>query len=288
MNPYAKAERTVSTIERPGACGRLPSGRSGCRSPRAGAAGGPNGATRRDGGLQQLLELVDREAGVVHDAAHGEGVDGVGAGDGQHARAIRHNDMLALANHLEASSFEGADGPDMGNSRKARHGLDGNLDLPHLRALSEVGDHSQILADGIFDVGERFSLGVALRPASGKARCVDADPFVRAFENDFVSHGVQYTWGEGLPAMGACGCHTPAIPRRRRGRRRGERCATTPATRSRRWNAASALVLARSPEPWFSVEQTAGVCRPKPLNRSTCGLVLGDNYWSCPVFVDAS
>jgi hypothetical protein len=106
--------------------------------------------------------------------------------------------MLALANHLEVSPFEGADGPQMRDSRKARQSLDGDLDLPHLRAAGEVGDRCQVFTDGVFDVGERFSLGVALRPASGKARCVDADPLVRATENDLVSYGVEYTWGEGL------------------------------------------------------------------------------------------
>jgi hypothetical protein len=73
---------------------------------------------------------------------------------------------------------------------------------PGVRALCEVGDRSQIFANGVFDVGERFSLGVALRPASGEAGRVDADPLVRAFENDLLSHGVQYTWAETLPATG--------------------------------------------------------------------------------------
>jgi hypothetical protein len=46
--------------------------------------------------------------------------------------------MLALANYLKASSLEGADGPEMRNSRKTRHALDaldGDLDLPHLRGV---------------------------------------------------------------------------------------------------------------------------------------------------------
>jgi hypothetical protein len=96
------------------------------------------------------------------DAAHGEGVDRIGAGNGQEAHAIGHDDMLALAKHLESSLFECADGFEVGNARKARHGLDGNLDLADFRTPREIGHRSEILPDGVFDVGERLSLGVAL------------------------------------------------------------------------------------------------------------------------------
>jgi hypothetical protein len=150
--------------------------------------------------LKELLELLDRETGVPHDAAHGEGVDGIGAGNGQQAHAIGHDDMLALTDDPEPSLFECADGLEVRNARNARHSLDGDLDLTHFRALREVGDRSQILSDGVFDVGEGLCLGIALRPAPGKAGSMDAEPFFRPLENDLVFHDAQYTLTRAIAA----------------------------------------------------------------------------------------
>jgi hypothetical protein len=52
--------------------------------------------------------------------------------------------MLALANHPESSFFECADGLEVGNARKARHGLDGNLDLTDFRTLREIGHRREM------------------------------------------------------------------------------------------------------------------------------------------------
>jgi hypothetical protein len=49
--------------------------------------------------LQELPKLVDGEAGVARDTAHSDRVDRVVAGNGEDARAVAHDDVLALAQH---------------------------------------------------------------------------------------------------------------------------------------------------------------------------------------------
>ena len=64
------------------------------------------------GRLEQLLELFNAKARVGHDAAHGVGVDGVAAWNGEKALPVGHHHMLAaFANDPKASPFEGTNGP---------------------------------------------------------------------------------------------------------------------------------------------------------------------------------
>ena len=57
--------------------------------------------------LQQLAKLLNSEAGITDDTAEGESVDGIVARDSQNARAVRHNDVLALADDRETCLLEG-------------------------------------------------------------------------------------------------------------------------------------------------------------------------------------
>ena len=61
------------------------------------------------GELQQFAELLDRKAGVAHDAAHGDGVDRVVARNSEDSRPVAHDDVLALAKDNEARLFERPD-----------------------------------------------------------------------------------------------------------------------------------------------------------------------------------
>ncbi|HEY4232007.1 MAG TPA: hypothetical protein VGM76_01145, partial [Lacipirellulaceae bacterium] len=59
--------------------------------------------------LEQRSKFLDRQAGIPHNSAHGDGVDGVVAGDDQFAFAIGHNHVLALPQDFEAGPLEGPD-----------------------------------------------------------------------------------------------------------------------------------------------------------------------------------
>jgi hypothetical protein len=65
--------------------------------------------TDRQSKLQELPKLLDGEAGVARDTAHGDGVDWVVAGNGEDARAVAHDDVLALAQHDKPCLLERPD-----------------------------------------------------------------------------------------------------------------------------------------------------------------------------------
>ncbi len=60
--------------------------------------------------LQQLTELVNGKARVAGDAAHGERVDRIVAGNGHDALAVAHDDVLSLTHDPETSLFQCAHG----------------------------------------------------------------------------------------------------------------------------------------------------------------------------------
>ena len=60
-------------------------------------------------GLQKFAELLDREASIAHDAAHGNGIDRVVARNSENSRPVTHDDMLALAEDNEPGFFERPD-----------------------------------------------------------------------------------------------------------------------------------------------------------------------------------
>src|SRR5688572_4856686 len=68
--------------------------------------------------LQQLLELIDGEPRVSHQAAHRYRVDRVSTRDGQLALPIGQNHVLALTEDGKTSLAEGADGIEMIDTRK--------------------------------------------------------------------------------------------------------------------------------------------------------------------------
>lgn len=129
---------------------------------------------------QQLAEILYRQTGVFDDAAHGVGVDGIGARDGQKALTVRHHDVLALTDNAKAGFLQCADGMEMIDAGKLRH-LRRDLDLAHVGATGRFLDRGQILFDGVVDVAERFLLGLSLRPAARKARAVNAIAFVSRY-----------------------------------------------------------------------------------------------------------
>jgi hypothetical protein len=79
----------------------------------------PLGATVR---LKQLAKLLDSESGVADDTAQGKCIDGIVTRDGKDARAVGHNDVLALTDHRKPGLFESADGIEMIDARNLRQG----------------------------------------------------------------------------------------------------------------------------------------------------------------------
>ncbi len=73
-------------------------------------------------GLKQLAKLFDGESGVANDTAEGKCIDGIVARDGEDARAVGHNDVLALAGHRKPGLFERADDIEMIDARNLWQG----------------------------------------------------------------------------------------------------------------------------------------------------------------------
>jgi hypothetical protein len=69
-----------------------------------------------------LPRATRSKAGVSGDTIEGKCVDGVVTRDGEDARAIGHNDMLALADHRKSGLFESADRIEMVDARDLRQG----------------------------------------------------------------------------------------------------------------------------------------------------------------------
>ena len=90
---------------------------------------GPRCARRAGGRLEELAEIVDREPGVAHDAAHGVGVDRVGSWDRENPRPVGHDHVLALAKNPKARLLQRANGLLVRNTRKLRQGSDRDVDF---------------------------------------------------------------------------------------------------------------------------------------------------------------
>jgi hypothetical protein len=71
---------------------------------------------------QELLELIDRETRIAHDARHGLRIDGIGSRDGQDSNTVGHDDVLALAGDAKASLLQCADRQKVRHARQLRHG----------------------------------------------------------------------------------------------------------------------------------------------------------------------
>ena len=64
------------------------------------------------GRLEQLLELLDAEARVGDDPAHGIGVDGIAAWDGKKPVPVGHHHMLAaFTSHPKVGPYQGHEWP---------------------------------------------------------------------------------------------------------------------------------------------------------------------------------
>ena len=70
---------------------------------------------------QQRLERVDGQASVAYDTAHGEGVHGIVAGDGQNTDAVGHDDVLALAGDTKTSFLQGTNGIEVVDAGQLTH-----------------------------------------------------------------------------------------------------------------------------------------------------------------------
>ena len=74
------------------------------------------------GRLEQLPELLDAEPRVGHDPAHGIGVYGIVARDGEIAVPVGHHHVLAtFTNDPKAGPLEGANGAAMVDARNLGH-----------------------------------------------------------------------------------------------------------------------------------------------------------------------
>jgi hypothetical protein len=70
---------------------------------------------------EQILKIFDCPSGIANDAAHGDGIDRIVAGNRDEVRSVRHDDVFALTNNAEARLLERFDGFRMINAGELRH-----------------------------------------------------------------------------------------------------------------------------------------------------------------------
>jgi hypothetical protein len=84
------------------------------------------------------------------------------ARNGENAHAIRQDDVLALAGDPKTRPLKGPDCLEVVDAWQLGHGLDRDLDLPHLSPLRELGGNGEIFADSVADVIQGLLLSGAL------------------------------------------------------------------------------------------------------------------------------
>jgi len=109
--------------------------------------------------LKKLTKPLRRKAGVTHDAAESEGVDRVITWDGKNARAVGHNDVLGLANDVEARLLESTNCREMINAGNLGQDLDHDFYLTHFFTAKLLIDNRKIFTEGIFDIFDGLNLG---------------------------------------------------------------------------------------------------------------------------------
>jgi len=62
---------------------------------------------------EQFLELLHRQTRILNDTAHGVGVHGIVARNGEDAAAIGHDDVLALTSDPESGLLKSSHGLEM-------------------------------------------------------------------------------------------------------------------------------------------------------------------------------
>src|SRR6516165_1665462 len=102
--------------------------------------------------LQEPAEIVVRQADVAHDVAHCDRVHGIVPGDGDHARAVGHDDVLALASYPEANLLQSPDRIEVVHARQPRHGYTSTSTClpPASRAISRTTSRYSRMASAIF------------------------------------------------------------------------------------------------------------------------------------------
>ena len=80
--------------------------------------------------LQEAAELFDGQTRVTYDPTHRKGPHRIVPGNGQEARAVGHDDVLALANDTKARFFERSYGSEVIHPQNPRHAA---IERPPLR-----------------------------------------------------------------------------------------------------------------------------------------------------------
>ncbi len=114
--------------------------------------------------LQELLELLDREARIAHDPTHGEGVNWIRSRDSEDALAIGHHDVLAFSSDPEASLLQSPNSVTVVDARDPGH-LHRHVDLADVSVTELLLNDFDIFSDCVSDVSQGVFLTSALRPA---------------------------------------------------------------------------------------------------------------------------
>ena len=67
------------------------------------------------------LLILDAQASITHDTAHGKRINRIVAGNSENANAIRHDNMLALTENANASFFKSSTSVQMIDARYLWH-----------------------------------------------------------------------------------------------------------------------------------------------------------------------
>lgn len=108
-------------------------------------------------GAHQFAELFRGQTGVLGDAAHAEGVDGIVARDGQAHAPIGHDRVLAFVGDAKSQLGEYTHRNGAADAGQLGHGSDGDEVLFHFRHPGFLGLHLEPLLDGGLDVSTASS-----------------------------------------------------------------------------------------------------------------------------------
>lgn len=142
---------------------------------------------RRSVGSQQSAKFVDGKARITYDATHGQRVDRIMARDRENARAIGHDDVLALTGDAKADFLESSDGIQVVDARELGH-WSSDFYFADVGIAKQFISYTEVVRDCGTNVRERLGFGDSLRPAPREPRDRYAVALIGTNQRDLVFH----------------------------------------------------------------------------------------------------
>ena len=100
----------------------------------------------------KLKEARGISAALARHPGQFQRIHGIVPRHGDNSLTVGHHDVFPLPGHLESSSHQRFDGPEMGDAGNPRHGLRRNFHFPQTPLAGQTLGHFEIFADGVPNV----------------------------------------------------------------------------------------------------------------------------------------